>query len=159
MQKLKLKLSAVLLVAFMATGTSCAFLRESLGLGSYRPRVSLKGIEVDKIAIEYIKLDVLLYVENPNSFELNFSDVDYTLNAGESLLASGNFKEKVIIPANEQRVIHVPVRIESQSALKMVRMFFIRHQPIFLRWHARALFQTPLRTSMEVGFYGEKHIK
>lgn len=148
----------IAIIILMSQISSCTYLREALGIVTRRPTVSLKSIQLDKMTFQEIKLLVSVQVENPNSFELNFQNLNYTLNSDEVLLASGYFKEAIVVPSNQTRVIPIPLLIDSKSAQQVLKNLFIKRQPISLRWHARALFKTPLGVKMEVGFYDEKKL-
>jgi LEA14-like dessication related protein len=140
----------------LSTLTSCTYLRDTLGLGLYKPRVSVKDIDVTKADIRSIKLQVSVLVDNPNSFDLKFSDLNYTLRADDALLASGNYKELITIPSDQTRLIPILLEVDTMGAIHILQKFLLKKESVLLRWHARAFFTTPFGNKMEVGFFNEK---
>ncbi len=136
--------------------SSCSFFRETLGLVARKPLVQLRSVSVLKANLDHLDLQVAFLVENPNIFDLSFSDLKYTLKAEDLLLASGEFKEEVNVPSDDKRVILVPINVKSAHVWSTLKLMVSSQKAPLIHWYARAYFKTPVGYQVEVGFSGEK---
>lgn len=139
------------LAAAMAVTTGCAYLRETIGLGPVRPKVSLAAIEVTKVTLSAVELVASLRVDNPNDFALTFRNLVYRLDAGGLELAAGNFKESLKVPAEGQVVVRLPVAVNATNAVKLARKLLNSQGEMLAEMTATADFVTPFG-DMEVSF-------
>lgn len=94
--------------------TACSTLYE-------KPTVKLKDIQFTGLTSEAASLDVLLAVNNPNSFDLALLRYSYQLHLQQVHLADGLSGAVQPFPAKSIRDLRIPVRIAFADLVKLVR--------------------------------------
>lgn len=121
----------VLLIALANSLTGCSW----SGSSFRDPSVHL--VKVDLIKAKLLQQDFVLYfrVENPNSFSLDISDLNYKVFLNGVSLATGQSYASLSVPAHSQKVLRVPVKTNLWRHLKqVVRMLKKPDQPIPYRF-------------------------
>ncbi|MBM4253883.1 MAG: LEA type 2 family protein [Deltaproteobacteria bacterium] len=143
--RLSSRLATLALAFVLASTTGCTYLKELIGLGVQKPRVTFLAASITKLSLRGIDLVIDINVENPNSFDLNFAKIDYQLVASGMPVARGELASKVQIPAEGQHVVHVPLTINGEYAVKLMRDLMSKpSQPPIAFLTANAAFDTPL---------------
>lgn len=114
-------MGAALLLFLLMAGTSCTSIRELLGFGFEQPKVSLRSIEIKNISMTSVKMLVHLRIKNPNTFDLTLNRLDYKVTTMNMELAEGLFEKKFTVKAESQNDVEIPLSINMQSALRMLK--------------------------------------
>src|SRR5688572_16909034 len=102
------KLFSLLLIILLGGVGGCASLQDLLGMKPQPPDVQLQQIEVTRISLAGISLNLQLKVLNPNRFDLKFAKLDYRLFTLNLPLAHGAFAQAITIPRETSRVVKIP---------------------------------------------------
>lgn len=86
-----------------------------------KPEVAITRINVGASNGLQQQLLVGLQLDNPNGFDLRMGRLRYEMSLAGSKLASGRFNEEVVIPANGQSNIDVPVGINLLSGFGLLK--------------------------------------
>lgn len=133
------------LAMVVSTASGCTYLKELVGLGVQKPKVTFLAASITRLSMRGIDLMIDVNVENPNSFDLNFAKMDYELVASGMPIARGELASKVHIPGEGQHVVHVPVTINGDYAVKLMRDLIAKpSQPPIAFLTAHAAFDTPI---------------
>ncbi len=103
---------------------SCAYVREMIGLGMQRPKVTLQGISITKARLSGLDLAVTLKVQNPNRFDLDVENLRYEFIAGGKVIASGTFPDRTIVPELAQALVTLPIEVSSESIMFLTESLF-----------------------------------
>jgi len=148
--------ATLLLAILLASITGCTHLKELIGLGVQKPKVTFLAASITKLSMRGIDLMIDVNVENPNGFDLNFAKMNYQLVAAGMPVARGELASKVNIPSEGQHVVHVPLTINGDYAVKLMRELIAKpSQPPIASLTANAEFDTPVGP-MAVTFEDER---
>ncbi len=144
----------------LLTGLSqCTAIREFLGFGYKPPQVELAAIDVANISFTSLGLVVTLKVTNPNDYDLTLKKLDYKLSSAGVQVASGSFNETFTAPKLGAGKAKLPVTVEVQSAVTLVKDFLESSESetkVLLK--ADAVFDSPIG-EIEKSFEVEKMLK
>jgi LEA14-like dessication related protein len=135
---------------FLAT-TSCTYLKEAIGLGPIRPKITLHQVEVKYATIQALTLVVSIKIENPNDFDLNLKNLQYDVHALELKLATGNYKERISVPAEGSYMVKLPVAVNPVNAIAVIKKIMAQGPDVKATVKASADFESPVG-DMEVAF-------
>jgi LEA14-like dessication related protein len=91
------------LVALLLALASCSSIEE--------PVVTITGVEVHGISTEGLALDLLVDVENPNSFGADISELTYRVLLDDTKVAEGLQDDTVAVPAESTVEVKIPFTI------------------------------------------------
>ncbi len=94
--------------------TACSALYE-------KPTVKLQDIQFTGLTSNAASIDVLLAVNNPNSFDLSLLRYTYQLHLQQVPLADGMSGTIQPFPAKSTRELRIPVRIAYADLVKLLR--------------------------------------
>jgi len=144
-------------LGFLLLG-GCTYLREAIGLGPQRPTVTLAEIDVDRVSLVALDLTVVLRVNNPNNFALDFAKLRYDVKAAGLDVAAGTYDDKISIPASGNSFIKLPLKVDTVNALKLVHELLTKGDDVLAVMNATADFATPLG-AMQVSFEDKKPLR
>jgi LEA14-like dessication related protein len=90
------------------------------------PKVDVKSVDIGKVGMEGIDLEVNLKINNPNSTPLNIDEFKYDLAIGDSSLFSGVYNKKVELKSKEITDLVIPVRLDYKSARAAVENYLFK---------------------------------
>jgi LEA14-like dessication related protein len=99
----------------------CQYLKELFGPVLQRPQITIKDIQVVSTTLFELKIKIRFLVENPNSFELEFSNLNYDVGLSKRRVAFGVYKENFKLPAEQNTTIDIPLTIASLEAVQILR--------------------------------------
>jgi LEA14-like dessication related protein len=114
-----------------------------VGISPRKPEVHVLKVQVKKANLTTVELLVRLSIQNPNSFDLRFSHLQYQLFFHEKPLAEGERKEDVIIKENSTEEVEVPVTVHTREALLLLPALLHNEKPK-VKWTAKTVFISPL---------------
>lgn len=86
------------------------------------PNVKLKDVKISSLSFKGAEIVAEVEVDNPNAFDLGFSDFNYQLNINKQSWGKGKLQQKNIVPMNGSAIIKVPLSLDllsiGQSAYK-----------------------------------------
>ncbi len=75
------------------------------------PKISLKGVKIDKMGFSGVDLAVNLGIENINSFAFNLGKLDYNISLGGNSVATGMTDKLAEIPAKQSGQVSIPLSL------------------------------------------------
>jgi LEA14-like dessication related protein len=88
------------------------------------PKISIADIQIKSLGLSAAELVARVKIDNPNAFDLAFSDLDYQLSVNQQQWGQGNVRQGGSIPQKGSGTIEIPVRLDlmsmGQSAYKML---------------------------------------
>ena len=110
----------------------CQYLKELFGPVLQQPQVSIKEVQVVSANYFELKIKIKFLVQNPNSFDLEFSNFNYDISLSKRRVLYGSFVEKIKLPKEENTVVEIPVRIANAEAIQILHQVLRKHQPLRL---------------------------
>lgn len=86
-----------------------------------RPRVAVESTEVTGLNLRTADLRVRFRVENPNSFGLDLSGLDYALDVAGRTLFEGDRRERLALGPGERGLVELPIRVRYQDVYEVAR--------------------------------------
>ena len=99
---------------------SCVFLRDLVGLGPARPRATLVGFQLDRVAWDGLDLTARIRIDNPNRFAVGLAQLTYTVDVLGSSFATGKWAGDFSVPARGSGELHLPVTIDPARAFGLL---------------------------------------
>jgi len=155
---LRVAQASLLLGVAIAVAPGCAFLRDVVGLGPQSPKVSLVEVTVENFTLTALDLMVVVRVDNPNDFDLNFAKLRYKLTVDNLEIASGDYVDRLSIPSTGNAMIKLPLRVDAQSAMKLAHDLLGNAGESVAVMTATADFLSPIG-AMEVNFEDKRPLK
>lgn len=117
-----------------------------------RPRVAVESTEVRGLDLETADLRVRFRVENPNSFRLDLSGLDYALDVAGRTLFEGDRRERMALGPGERGIVELPIRVRYQDVYEVARDVFRGRGREEVAYTVRAglRFQAPLVGELRV---------
>ena len=79
------------------------------------PDVKLRDVMVKNLSFKEAELVAQVAIDNPNSFDLGFSDFDYRLNINQQTWGQGRIRENNSVPKKGTAIIDIPVKLNMMS--------------------------------------------
>jgi LEA14-like dessication related protein len=86
-----------------------------------KPEVSVKSVNLSGVDEKGVKIEFLLSVFNPNSFNLKLNGYKYDLLVSALPLASGECSDTMEFAGNATTDVRLPVTISFKDLLKIIR--------------------------------------
>ena len=96
----------IVALAVTAVGAAC---QTAAKPALSQPVVALKDVRLASTAFEGGTLDVLLSVYNPNSYDLDISQMTYAVIVDSAEVGTGHSTQRVLIKAHDSSMVHLPV--------------------------------------------------
>lgn len=155
---LKVLRTAFLLPFILFAVGRCAFLREAIGFELRRPQLALSDVSVVGASLSALDLALLIRVDNPNDFSLEFAKLDYDVKVDGVELARGTYHQKIALPPESHVTVKLPLRIQTNQALAIVTKVLRSSQDLFAEVSSTADFVTPIG-SLAVKFQDRKPLR
>lgn len=82
-----------------------------------KPEVRFDRVKFSDLSESKLHLHFLLNIKNPNGFDLNINRVQYKMAVNGTPIADGAMEEKIIIPAQADSKVSLPVAFSRQELL------------------------------------------
>ena len=148
-------LSLLLILSLTASG--CAFLSDAIGLGPLKPKVHLEKVEIRRVTMTSLELQLSIKVDNPNDKELELSNIKYEVEALGNIVAEGKHRKKIKIAPEGPTVVKLPVSISAKHALTLIKAVLGGQREVIANVKAVADFTTPFGP-IEVDFEEKKSL-
>jgi LEA14-like dessication related protein len=148
----------VVIAVLLALIFSCAFLRESIGLGPVPPKVRLVSIRIKNLSMQTIDIVGTFQVDNPNIFAIELSFLKYQLQVLDRTLASGSYEEHFKVGAKDTATVDLPFLVSMQEVVFIVKSVFAQGDKLVAVMTATARFNTPIG-NIDVDFQDQKPLK
>ncbi len=79
------------------------------------PKVSIKSIQVKKLGLSAAELVAQVEIDNPNAFDLSFSQLDYQLKVNQQAWGQGMLRQGGSIPQKSSGTVEIPVKLDLMS--------------------------------------------
>lgn len=149
---------ALLMPIVVLAVTGCAYLREAIGFELRRPQLALTDVSVEGASLSALDLALVIRVDNPNDFTLEFAKLDYDVKVDGAELARGTYNQKITLPAEAHILVKLPLRIQTNQALAIVTKVFRSNQDSIAEVSSTADFITPIG-SLAVKFHDRKPLR
>jgi len=134
-----------LLIVLGSWCAGCQTLRELLGFGIQKPRVTVLAMAVKSVSYKELNLLVQLKADNPNSIDLEFESLGYQVAIDQTPVASGQYTSPIRLLAESHLKIDLPLKISTQNALAIVEALVTRPNPdTKLHFAAQVVFKSPV---------------
>jgi LEA14-like dessication related protein len=87
-----------------------------------QPVVALRDVRLAAEGLSGGTLDVLLKIYNPNAYDLDVSQMTYTVSVDSSEVGSGHTAQRVMIKAHDSSMVHLPVDFTWTGAAAAARL-------------------------------------
>ncbi|MBT8130284.1 MAG: LEA type 2 family protein [Gammaproteobacteria bacterium] len=108
------------------------------------PRVSLKDVTVGNLSLSSADLVARVEIENPNAFDLVFTDFDYRLKINRQDWGHGSIKDNVTVPEKGRSTIDIPVKLDMLSMGRTVYQVLAERQALEYQLSGEATLDTGL---------------
>jgi LEA14-like dessication related protein len=108
------------------------------------PRISLNDVTVRKLSISSAELVARVEIENPNAFDLVFTDFDYRLKINRQDWGQGSIKDNVTVPEKGRSTIDIPVKLDMLSMGRTVYQVLAERQALEYQLSGEATLDTGL---------------
>lgn len=154
------RLPALLFIALGLAGSvsSCTWLKETIGLGPRRPKVTVTEVAVTKASLVMLELSVKVMVENPNSFDLVVNRLRYQMVAADLEIARGIHNARVTVPGEGRSTVQLPLTIDARNVMKLARDLLSKKDDVLTVMTATAEIDTPLG-AMDVDFEDKRPLR
>lgn len=102
----------------------CQYFKDFFSPVFQRPVVTVQNVQLGAITYQKVSLKIKLLVQNPNSFSLDFSNLNYQIFLNKELVGYGNYKGKIELKQQENSELALPLTIENETAFKILREAF-----------------------------------
>ena len=147
----------LVVLSFAIFFVQCTFLKALVGIQPRNPKVHLVKLQVHRADLKSIEMTAQLLIQNPNDFELRFSDVHYQLNSHDKLLAEGTYTQEMVIQASTATTLYVPIQLQILQAAQVIQDF-LKEGKALIKWTADANFISPLG-GISIHLADEKELK
>lgn len=94
------------------------------------PDIKIKGVQIKKLSFTEADLVAQVEIDNPNAFDLGFSDFDYQLNINQQQWGKGSIAQRSSIPQKGKGTIDIPVKLNMMSMGKTAYQMLSSKQPL-----------------------------
>lgn len=108
------------------------------------PRISLKDVKVRNLNLSSAELVARVEIENPNAFDLVFTDFDYRLQINRQDWGQGSIKDSITVPEKGRSTIDIPVKLDMLSMGRTVYQVLADRQALEYQLSGEATLDTGL---------------
>ena len=108
------------------------------------PRVSLNDVTVRNLSISSAELVAHVEIENPNAFDLVFTDFDYRLKINRQEWGQGRIKDDIRVPEKGRSTIDIPLKLDMLSMGRTVYQALADRQALEYQLSGEATLDTGL---------------
>jgi LEA14-like dessication related protein len=108
------------------------------------PKVGINSFNYVGTDASKIKFNLLLNVENPNTFGIKTSGINYNLDLNNSAIINGNLTKGLEIAASAKNNIEIPIDVNFQSLLQIAPSLISNPNNINYNVYGIVNFDTPI---------------
>ena len=97
------------------------------------PDISIKSIRLKNLNLMAAEVIAQVEIENPNAFDLAFSDFEYSLNVNQQPWGQGSITASNSIPKKASGTIEIPVKLDMASMGRTAYQMLSSEQPLEYR--------------------------
>jgi len=94
------------------------------------PDIKIKGVQIKNLSYKEAELVAQVEINNPNAFDLAFSDFDYQLNINQQQWGQGSIAQRSSIPQKGKATIDIPVKLNMLSMGQTAYQALSNKQPL-----------------------------
>ena len=94
------------------------------------PDIKIKGVQIKNLSFKQAELVAQVEINNPNAFDLAFSDFDYQLNINQQQWGQGSIAQRSSIPQKGKGTIDIPVKLNMLSMGQTAYQALSKKQPL-----------------------------
>ena len=94
------------------------------------PVIKVKGVKVKSLSFAAAEVVAQVEIDNPNAFDLGFSDFNYQLNINQQKWGQGSITTSNSIPQKGKGIIDIPVKLDITSMGKTAYQLLSSKQPL-----------------------------
>ncbi len=94
------------------------------------PVIKVKGVTIKNLSLTAAEVVARVEIDNPNAFDLAFSDFDYQLDINQQNWGQGNISERKSIPQKSKGTIEIPVKLNIMSMGQTAYQLLSSKQPL-----------------------------
>ncbi len=94
------------------------------------PDIKVKGLKIKNLSFRAAELVAQVEIDNPNAFDLGFSDFNYQLNVNQQKWGQGNINTSNSIPKKGKGTIDIPVKLNITSMGQTAYQMLSSKQPL-----------------------------
>ncbi len=143
------------MLLFLSGTFSCQFIKGVFGLTPEKPKIKLELVKLKKVSLVKVELEIQLKIENPNSFDLTISSMDYRLENDAKLLASGQNTIPIKLTSRSSTAVNLPLSLETQQALKVIQGYILNQMTSIAEIYVSAVVKTTVAT-FPIEYYDKK---
>ncbi|MBP9706689.1 MAG: LEA type 2 family protein [Oligoflexales bacterium] len=147
--------SLIFMLLFLSGTFSCQFIKGVFGLTPEKPKIKLELVKLKKVSLVKVELEIQLKIENPNSFDLTISSMDYRLENDAKLLASGQNTIPIKLTSRSSTAVNLPLSLETQQALKVIQGYILNQMTSIAEIYVSAVVKTTVAT-FPIEYYDKK---
>lgn len=134
---------ALILSVVVTVAASCTTLKQLIGVTTNPPTVELTDARLAGADFSELTFDLVLEIDNRNSVDLAFRNLDYKAYVFDTLLTSGLFEKRVVAKANARTRFEIPLKVALAQVADIAEKLLSRGlDEALLRLEAEASFVT-----------------
>jgi len=94
------------------------------------PVVKVKGVKIKNLSLAAAEVVAQVEIDNPNAFDLAFSDFDYQLDINQQNWGQGSISQRSSIPQKAKGTIEIPVKLNIMSMGQTAYQLLSSKQPL-----------------------------
>lgn len=123
---------------------SCTYLKRLVGISPLKPRVKLEAVQVEKISLNAIDLNIVVVVTNPNDFDIVFDKLTYKAEAFGAGLGEGRYNKTTKVLAQKTANLSLPLKVQTGALFKLFTEYLKNPAAIKVLVIASINIKTPL---------------
>ena len=80
-----------------------------------QPTIVLKEVSITRISLTDIHFSFGIEVQNPNSFNLNLKNLDYTVFFNDREVAKGRLEQEIVLAKSSSTMVKIPLQTDFKS--------------------------------------------
>lgn len=94
------------------------------------PVIKIKGLKIKNLSLAAAEVVAQVEIDNPNAFDLAFSDFDYQLDINQQNWGQGSISQRSSIPQKTKGTIEIPVKLNIMSMGQTAYQLLSNKQPL-----------------------------
>ena len=94
------------------------------------PVIKVKGVKIKNLSLAAAEVVAQVEIDNPNAFDLAFSDFDYQLDINQQNWGLGSISQRSSIAQKSKRTIEIPVKLNIMSMGQTAYQVLSSKQPL-----------------------------
>ena len=94
------------------------------------PVIKVKGVKIKNLSLTAAEVVAQVEIDNPNAFDLAFSDFDYQLDINQQNWGQGSISQRSSIPQKAKGTIEIPLKLNIMSMGQTAYQLLSNKQPL-----------------------------